>query len=182
MHKRTTTRHVTYKEGPQVRANGGTKANAPRDLDKGPQIKLPEEDKDELLPGGVSRPPGSAEPGLHPIQMHFDVACPLLLLTTFHICIWREPTLKTIKGASLHLSPHTPTHLSFISPSYPCSSVPLGVLHLVVYLEKRRRVRVEERRRSWACRNLLSFHTSTDLLQLELLPGYLPIFLKLLFV
>ena len=124
---------------------------------------------------------GSAEPGQHPVQMHFDVACPLLLLLiTFHICIWREPTLKTIKGASLHLSPHTPTHLSFISPSYPCSSVPLGVLHLVVYLEKRRRVGVEERSR--ACRNLLSFCTSTDLLQLELLPGYLPIFLKLLFV
>ena len=36
-----------YKEGPHVRANGGTKANAPRDLDMGPQIRLPEEDKDE---------------------------------------------------------------------------------------------------------------------------------------
>jgi len=130
---------------------------------------------------GVSRPPGSAKPGQHPVQMHFDVACPLLLLITFHICIWREPTLKTIKGASLHLSPHTPTHLSFISPSYPCSSVPLGVLHLVVYLEKRRRVRVEERRRSRACRNLLSFCTSTDLLQLELHLGYHSVFLSLLF-
>ena len=136
MHKRSTLRHVTYKDGPQVRANGGTKANAPRDLDKGPHNRFPEEDKDELLPGGVSRPPGSAKPGQHPVQMHFDVACPLLLLITFHICIWREPTLKTIKGASLHLSPHTPTHLSFISPSYPCSSVPLGVLHLIVYLER----------------------------------------------
>ena len=182
MHKRSTLKCVTYKEGPHIRANGGTKANAPRDLDMGPQIRLPEEDKDERRPGGAGQPPGSAEPGRPPVQVHFDVACPLLLLITFHICIWREPTLKTIKGASLHLSPHTPTHLSFISPSYPCSSVPLGVLHLVVYLEKRRRVRVEERRRSWACRNLLSFCTSTDLLQLELLPGYLPIFLKLLFV
>ena len=47
MHKRYTLKCVTYKEGPHVRANGGTKANAPRDLDMGPQIRLPEEDKDE---------------------------------------------------------------------------------------------------------------------------------------
>ena len=53
MHKRSTLRRVTYKEGPHLRANGGTKANAPRDLDKGPQIRLTEVDKDELLPGGV---------------------------------------------------------------------------------------------------------------------------------
>ena len=44
-----------YKEGPHVRANGGTKVNALRDLDKGPQIRLSEVDKDELLPGGVGR-------------------------------------------------------------------------------------------------------------------------------
>ena len=83
-----------------------------------------------------------------------------------------------------HLLPpqHTPTHLSFISPSYLCSSVPLGVLHLVLYLEKRRRVRVEERRRSRACQNLLSFCTSTDPLHLELHPGYHSVFLSLLFV
>ena len=53
--KRSTLRRVTYKEGPHVRANGGTKANAPRDLDKGPHIRLPEEYKDEQLPGGVGR-------------------------------------------------------------------------------------------------------------------------------
>ena len=98
MHKRSTLRCVTYKEGPQVRANGGTKANAPRDLDKGPHVKLPEEDRDELLPGGVGRTQGSAEPGQQPVRVHFDVACPLLLLITFHICFWRELTLKTIKG------------------------------------------------------------------------------------
>ena len=85
---------------------GGTKANAPRDLDMGPQIRLPEEDKDERRPGGAGRPPGSAEPGRPPVQVHFDVACPLLLLITFHICFWRELTLKTIKGGSIHLS-HT---------------------------------------------------------------------------
>ena len=72
--KRSTLRRVTYKEGPHVRANGGTKVNALRDLDKGPQIRLSEVDKDELLPGGVGRPSRSVEPGQHPIQMHFDVA------------------------------------------------------------------------------------------------------------
>ena len=97
---------ATYKEGPQVRTNGGAKANAPRDLDKGPHVRLPEEDKDELLLGGVGRTQGLAEPGQQPVQVHFDVACPLLLLITFYICFWREPTLKTIKGGSLHLS-HT---------------------------------------------------------------------------
>ena len=60
-------KHVTYKEGPHVRANGGTKANAPRDLDMGPQIRLPEEDKDERRPGGAGRPHGSAEPGRPPV-------------------------------------------------------------------------------------------------------------------
>ena len=111
MHKRSTPRRVTYKGGPQVRANGGTKANAPWDLDKGPHIRLLEEDKDEQLLGGVGGTKGSAEPGQYPVQMHFDVACPLLLLITFHICIWREPTLKAIKGASLHLSQDTPFHM-----------------------------------------------------------------------
>ena len=111
MNKKSTLKRVTYKEGPHVRANGGTKANAPRDLDMGPQIRLPEEDKDERRPGGAGRPPGSAEPGRPPVQVHFDVACPLLLLITFHICFWREPTLKIIKGGSLHLSQHTPFHM-----------------------------------------------------------------------
>ena len=110
MRKRSTLRRVTYKEGPQVRANGRTKANGPWDLDKGPHVRLPQEDKDELLPGGVGQTKGSAKPGQHPVQMHFDVACPLLLIT-FHICFWREPTMKTIKGGSLHLSQDTPFHM-----------------------------------------------------------------------
>ena len=111
MHKRSALKRVTYKEGPHVRANGGTKANAPRDIDMGPQIRLPEEDKDKRRPGGAGRPPGSAEPGRPTVQVHFDVACPLLLLIIFHICFWWEPTLKTIKGGSLHLSQHTPFHM-----------------------------------------------------------------------
>ena len=69
--------------GPTFRENGGTKANAPRDLDMGPQIRLPEEDKDERRPGGAGRPPGLAEPGRPPVQVHIDVACPLLLLIIF---------------------------------------------------------------------------------------------------
>ena len=97
--------------GPTCQSKRGNQANAPRDLDMGPQIRLPEEDKDERRPGGAGRPPGSAEPGQPPVQVHFDVACPLLLLITFHICFWREPTLKTIKGGSLHLSQHTPFHM-----------------------------------------------------------------------
>ena len=69
-------REKTQKVGPKVRANWGTKANAPRDLDNGPHVRLLEEDKDELLPGGVGRTQGSAEPGQQPVQVHFDVACP----------------------------------------------------------------------------------------------------------
>ena len=98
MHKRSTLKRVTYKEGPHVRANRGTKENAPRDLDMGPQIRLPEEDKDPM--GRLTWPAsrlGALRRGVPP-----------LLLITFHICFWREPTLKTIKGGSLHLSHDTP--------------------------------------------------------------------------
>ena len=56
MHKRSTLKRVTYKEGPHVIANRGTKANAPWDLDMGPRIRLPEEDKDERRPGGAGLP------------------------------------------------------------------------------------------------------------------------------
>ena len=41
-------------------------------------------------------------------------------------------------------------------------------------------MRVEEMRRSQACRNLLSFCTSMDLLQLELHPGYHSVFSELI--
>ena len=58
MHKRSTLKCVTYKEGPHVRANGGSKANAPRDLDMGPQIRLPEEDKDDRRKVGPTNPLG----------------------------------------------------------------------------------------------------------------------------
>ena len=58
MHKRFTLERVTYKKGPHVRENGGTKEKAPRDLDMGPHIRLPAKDQDERRPGGAGRPVG----------------------------------------------------------------------------------------------------------------------------
>ena len=102
--------------GPHVRANGVTKANAPRDLDMGPHIRLPEEDKDERRPGGAGRPPGSAEPGRPPVQVHFEEESAPSLLITFHTCIWREPTSTSINSAPSHPSLSlTHTHTSFHS-------------------------------------------------------------------
>ena len=57
----------TYKEGPSDRANGRAMHNAYKERYKGPPVSLPEEDKDESLPGGVGRTPSSAEPSLAPI-------------------------------------------------------------------------------------------------------------------
>src|SRR6185312_15736698 len=81
----------TYKEGPSGRANGRATHNAYKKRYQGPHVSLP-----ERRLGGAGRPPGSAEPGRPPVQVNFNMACPLLLLITFHICFWREPTLKTI--------------------------------------------------------------------------------------
>ena len=106
--------------GPTCQSKRGNQANAPRDLDMGPQIRLPEEDKDERRPGG------SAEPGRPPVQVHFDVACPLLLLITFHICFWREPTLKTIKGAPSTSLTHTISYVKEKSREAP----PLCIISL----------------------------------------------------
>ena len=127
---------------------------------------------------------GSAEPpGSRPdATWREDCSYPLEVgLQCFHVKEWREPTSKAIKGALPHPS-HTHTYTwASTSPSYSCISVPLGVLHLVEYLEKRR-VRGEERRRCRVCRSLPSFCTSTDPIQLELHPGYHSVFLSLLFV
>ena len=49
--------------GPTCQSKRGTKANAPWDLDKGPHIRLPKKDRDELLPGGVGRTWPAARPG-----------------------------------------------------------------------------------------------------------------------
>ena len=61
-----------YKEGPHVRGNGASTQDAPEDKDKDQRIYHPAEDQAERRPGGVGRSPRSAEPGLVPVQMHFE--------------------------------------------------------------------------------------------------------------
>ena len=84
----------TYKEGPSGRANGCATHNAHKERYEGPPVSLPEEDKDEGLPGGIGRTQGSAEPGLAPIQVHFEEESPPMHLVTFHTCIGGKPTSK----------------------------------------------------------------------------------------
>ena len=62
----------TYKEGPSGRANGHTTHNAYKEIYQGPHVSMPEKDKDERRSGGAGRPPGSAEPGRPPVQVHFE--------------------------------------------------------------------------------------------------------------
>ena len=91
-----------YKEGPHVRGNRASTQDAPEDKDKDQRIYHPAEDQAERLPGGVGRPPGSAEPGLVLVQVHFDEDWLLRHLITFHMCIGRKPTSRAINRASLH--------------------------------------------------------------------------------
>src|SRR6185312_15384679 len=104
----------TYKEGPSGRANGRATHNAYKEIYQGPHVSLPEKDKDERRPGGAGRPPGSAEPGRPPIQVHFEEESAPSLLITFHMCIWREPTSTSINRAPSHPS-LSHTHTSFHS-------------------------------------------------------------------
>ena len=46
--------------------------DALEDKDKIQRINHSTKDQAEGLPGGVGRPPGSAEPGLIPVQVHFE--------------------------------------------------------------------------------------------------------------
>ena len=84
----------TYKEGPSGRANGRVTHNAYKERYEGPPVSLLEEDKDEGLPGGVGRTPGSAEPGLAPVQVHFEEESWPRHLVTFHMCVGGKPTSK----------------------------------------------------------------------------------------
>jgi len=61
-----------YKEGPHVRENRASMQDALEDKDKIQRINHSTKDQAEGLPGGVGRPPGSAEPGLVPVQVHFE--------------------------------------------------------------------------------------------------------------
>ena len=99
----------TYNEGPSGRANGRATHNAYKERYQGPHVSLPEKDKDERWPGGAGRPPGSAEPGRPPVQVHFEEESAPSLLITFYMCIWREPTSTSINRAPSH-----PTHTHFI--------------------------------------------------------------------
>ena len=100
----------TYKEGLSGRANGRTTHNAYKERYQSPHVSLPEKDKDERRPGGAGRPPGLAEPGRPPVQVHFEEESWPRHLITLHLCIWREPTSKTINRAPLPLIQHTHTH------------------------------------------------------------------------
>ena len=64
---------------------------------------------------GPADPPGSAEPGRPPVQVHFEEQSPPSLLITFHACIWWEPTSTSINRAPTHPTQHTHTHTSFHS-------------------------------------------------------------------
>ena len=99
-----------YKEGPHVRGSGASTQDAPEDRDKIPRINHPAEDQAERLPCGVGRPPGSAEPGLVPVQVHFEEWLPRHLIT-FHMCVGGKPTSGAINRPLLHpLNTHTHTH------------------------------------------------------------------------
>ena len=110
---RARSRRSSPQQGPSGRANGCDTHNAYKERYQGPYVSLPEKDKDERWPGGASRPPGSAEPGRPPVQVHFEESAPSLLIT-FHTCIWWEPTSTSINRAPSHPS-HTHTHTSFRS-------------------------------------------------------------------
>ena len=60
-----------YKEGPNVRANGGAKEDALGDMDQDPRVSQHAKDKIKRLTGGAGRPLGSAAPGRDPVQVHF---------------------------------------------------------------------------------------------------------------
>ena len=104
----------TYKEGPSGRANGRTTHNAYKKRYQGPHVSLPEKDKDERRPGGAGRPPGSAEPGRPPVQVHFEEEAATSFQITFHTCIWQEPTSTSVNRAPSHPS-HTHTLHSILS-------------------------------------------------------------------
>ena len=97
-----------YKEGPHVRENGASMQDALEDKDKDQRIYHPAEDQADRLQGGVGRPPGSAEPCLVPVQLHFEEEWLPKHMITFHMCVGGKPTSRAINRASL--SPPLNTH------------------------------------------------------------------------
>ena len=93
-----------------VRGNGASTQDAPEDKDKDQRIYHPVEDRAERLPGGVGQPHGLAEPGLVPVQVHFEEWLPRYLIT-FHMCVGGKPTSRAINRPLLHpLNTHTSFH------------------------------------------------------------------------
>ena len=86
-----------------IEAQATTKEDLPAPLPPAVTITVqldeqhPAEDQAERLPGGVGRPPGSAEPGLAPVQVHFEEEWLPRHLITFHICVGGKPTSKSYK-------------------------------------------------------------------------------------
>ena len=75
--RHTTMQNITsgvtpLQRGPHVRGNGVSTQDALEDKDKIQRINHPAEDQAEVLPGGVGRPLGSAEPGLQDVQVHLE--------------------------------------------------------------------------------------------------------------
>ena len=101
-----------YKEDPHVRGSGASTQDAPEDKDKDKDQRIYHlaEDQAERLPGGVGRSPGSAEPGLVPVQVHFEEEWLIRHLITFHMCIGGKPTSRAINKASPPLNTHTSFH------------------------------------------------------------------------
>jgi hypothetical protein len=99
LHRRSQSASLPYKKGPPGRANGGATEDARKDKVEGPPVSLLEKDKGER----------SAEPGRPSVQVHFEESWPRHLIT-LHLCIWREPTSKTINKGPLPLISHTHTH------------------------------------------------------------------------
>ena len=91
-----------YKEGPHVRENGASTQDAPEDKDKDQRIYHPAEDQAETLPGGVGRSHWSAEPGLVPVQVHFEEEWLPRHLITFHMCVGGKPSSRAINRPLLH--------------------------------------------------------------------------------
>ena len=58
------------------------------------RINHPAKDQLEWLIGGVGRPPGSAEPSLVHVLVHFEDEWLPRHLITFHMCIGGKPTSK----------------------------------------------------------------------------------------
>ena len=94
LHRKSHPVSPTYKEGPSGRANRRATHNAYKERYQDPHVSLPEEDKDEGLPGGVGRTQGSPEPSLAPFQVHFEEESPPRHLVTFHTCVGGKPTSK----------------------------------------------------------------------------------------